>query len=136
MLKNLIFIVFVVLICSIKVNAQGDAALKVNVDYIHQFVYELHQDQTKNFILNNEERVKEMKVFLDKNMYFIQYKNIPSAITEKLSSYRPVNPAFVQEKFDLKSFNPFLYGFEKLDMPKKIHIDGTNYVLFINPSIK
>lgn len=126
----------IALLFSLSVNGQSKSVLKVNSEYIHQFMSELHQQKTKAFISGNPEKVNEMKLFLEESVYFIQYKNIPQTVSQKLSNYKPLNIRFVQEEFEFSSFNPFLYGFEKMTQSEKIHIDGTKYVLFIKPRMR
>lgn len=132
---NLIYTLSIAFFFVFNLNAQSKSALKVNANYIHHFVNELHQENAKDFILNNPQALKKMSAFLEENVYFIQYKTIPNSVTDKLSHFEAIRPEFVQKKFHVQTFNPFLYGFENLTSPKKIYVDGTNYVLFINPSL-
>lgn len=136
MLKKIPYTFLFFLAFTFALSAQTNSELKIKKENVHQFIYELHGEDAKLYISNNPDKIEEMKVFLENNIYFRQYKSIPKSVTDKLSSYVPLKPSFVQNEFNSKTFNPFLYEFEKVESPKKIHIDGTKYVLFINPNLK
>lgn len=128
------FVIFVLFISQTTlVLSQNNGILKINPDGIHQFIYEIHEDGAKDFFLNNPIETENMIRFLENNVHFVQYKKIPSSVTQKLSDLRPIKQKFVQKKFDLNTFNPFLYELNLVKEPKKIHIDGTRFVLFITP---
>ena len=119
---------------SLGLFAQDKSKVWINVNKVESFVHQIHETNSKSFIVQNKEGLEEMKNFIENNVFFIQYKNIPQFVTESLSDYQVINMKFVQTKFDPKSFNPFLYRLEQSSEAKKIHIEGTNYVLFVYPT--
>ena len=113
--------------------AQNKSKIFIDAANVNTFVHEIHQENSKKFLVNNEDEIEQMKRFLKNNVFFIQFKNLPDAVTGKLSNFSAINKRYVQEKFDPKSFNPFLYNLDQISEPEKIHIDGTRYVLFVYP---
>lgn len=115
--------------------SQKNGTLNIKVDNVHEFIYQIYENQAKDFYINNPTEVNEMINFLKHNVHFVQFKEIPVSVVSKLSDFEPLNRKHIQNKFNPLQFNPFLYQFELIERPTKIHIDDTNYVLFINPTI-
>ena len=126
-------VLVVLLISVVQLYSQNKNEIRLDPAYFDSFIYEIKGADTKAYFVENSEEVESLKNFLSENVYLIQFKSIPSSVTDKLSNYPRLTPSAQNTKFEPTKFNPLAYGLEKTSSSKRIHIDGTNYVLFINP---
>lgn len=124
--------VLLVLIIATASYGQNRSAIYIDDVSLDYFIFQLKGDDTKRFIVENADEANQLRNFIKKNVYLVQFKRIPDNITDKLSNYPKLTPVN-NSKFIPSKFNPLLYGLEKVTSSKRIHIDGTNYVVFINP---
>ena len=124
--------VLLMFIVSVQSYGQNRDAIYIDDTSIDYYIYQVKGEQTKKFITENTEGTNQLRDFIRNNVYLIQFKRIPKSITDKLSNY-PKLATTRETKFNPRKFNPLAYGLEKVSSSRRIHIDGTNYVVFINP---
>lgn len=125
--------VLLVFIVSMQSYGQNKNAIYIDDTSIDYYIYQIKGEQTKKFITENTEETNKLRSFIRNNVYLIQFKRIPENVNDKLSNYPKLVPVQDGVKFNPRKFNPLAYGFDKITASKRIHVDGTNYVLFINP---
>ncbi len=125
--------VLLVFIVSMQSYGQNKNAIYIDDTSIDYYIYQIKGEQTKKFITENTEETNKLRSFIRNNVYLIQFKRIPENVNDKLSNYPKMVSVQDGVKFNPRKFNPLAYGFDKITTSKRIHVDGTNYVLFINP---
>lgn len=130
MLKKIgVLLMFIIVMQS---YGQNRSAIYIDDTSIDFFIFQVKGEETKKFIVEHTEEANKLREFIRNNVYLVQFKRIPENITDKLSNYSKL--VTTQEaKFNPKKFNPLVYGLENVTSSKRIQIDGTNYVVFINP---
>lgn len=145
--------ILIILICLLFFNSSGIAQESERNTWISNFpdnvnlpfnAYEMHKIESAfddkaylEKIFSSKALTKEFKDIL-RNRIKIEQENIKDISSiPYLSSVKFLgNKKLLKRKFDSKFFNPLLYDFDFFSKKKKIYrVDGTNYLIIINPKI-
>ena len=101
------------------------------------FINETYGDNAEKHVLNNPQRVKDIKNILRNRVYIQEVKNKDLSSLKLLSSLSLFNKNTSSSAFfNPNTFNPLNYGFDFYSRNKSVlyfRVDNTNYLISIKP---
>ena len=148
MRKKTLYIVAVIFCCiSLNTYAQTGTSknsftvvnykLNVNAPLTNQEkqqLEEVYSDQLQKYVLNNPQRLKDIKNILRNRVFIIELPNHKkeSKLLSKVSLFNNYNKSLRRKRFNENNFNPLKYNFDFYSKGTKMYrVDHTNYYIVI-----
>jgi hypothetical protein len=142
--KKIHYIIAIVFLCiSFFTNAQTDNIVKYTANIKAPLTHkenvqlqEVYGDMLQDYVLNNPQRLKDIKNILRKRVSVVEIPNFNKevALLSQVPLFNNYNKKLRRKRFNKDTFNPLKYNFEFHSKGTKIYrVDRTNYYIVIKP---